>query len=85
MLDMIIYFLLKYTYVVTLFLFLIKTILFLKHRNKNWTVLQFIFFNPINIRFTSKNERVKYKRIQNGLSVAILLLIIIEIFSYLFF
>ena len=56
MLDFIIYFLLKYTYLLAAVLFLIKSFLFVKNKNKNWTMSQFLYFNPSNIQFTPGQE-----------------------------
>lgn len=78
MLDVIIYFLLKYAYVLSAVLLLIKTFLFIKNKNKNWTIGQFFFFTPTNIQFTPSAERAKLKRVQNQLSIAIALLLIIQ-------
>lgn len=85
MLDLILYFLLKYTYLLAAALFAVKIILFLKHKNKNWTLLQFIYFNQINIRLTSNSDRARLKKLQNSLSIAIVILLAIQILSVLFF
>ncbi|MCW3080669.1 MAG: hypothetical protein JWR87_2099 [Segetibacter sp.] len=79
MLDFIIFLLLKYTYVLAAVLFLVKIFLFLKNKNKNWTMSQFLFFNPTNIQFTPNAERAKLKRVQNQLSIAIIVLLAIQI------
>ncbi len=79
MLDSIIYFLLKYIYVIAAVLFLIKILLFLKNNNKHWTVSQFLYFNPSNTQFTQNAERAKVKRIQNLLSIAIIIILLFKL------
>jgi len=79
MLDIIIYFLLKYSYLVAVFLFLIKIFLFFKNKNKNWTVVEFLYFKPTNIQFTSDAERARLKRVQNQLSIAVAVFLIIQV------
>jgi hypothetical protein len=69
MLDFFIFLLLKYTYVLAAILFLVKIFLFVKNKNKNWTISQFLFFNPTNIQFTPNAGRAKLKRMQNQLRI----------------
>lgn len=83
MLDTILYFVVKYSFVITAMLFLVKFLLFLRYKNKNWTIIEFFYFNSVNIKFTAKAERARLKRLQNSLSVAILLLLIFQLFSAL--
>ncbi len=85
MVDVVIYFLIRYTYVLAAILLLIKSFLFIKNKNKNWTVSQFLYFNPSNIQFTPSPERAKLKRIQNQLSVAIIILLLIQLVGKLLF
>jgi hypothetical protein len=85
MIDLSIYVFLSYTYVFIAILFLVKIVLFLKHRNKNWTITQFIFFTETNIKFTTNSERSKLKKTQNFLSAVILFLLVIQILSVLLF
>ena len=85
MLDFIIFLLLKYTYVLAVILFLVKVFLFAKNKNKNWTVIQFLYFNPTNIQFTPNAERARLKRVQNQLSIAIVILLAIQIGSVVLF
>lgn len=61
MLDLIIYFLLKYTYVLAAVLFLIKSFLFVKNKNKNWKVNQFLFLIPqiFNLPQMQKEQNLK--------------------------
>jgi len=79
MIDSIIYFLLKYFYLLAGVLLLVKILLFIKNKNKRWTVLQFLYFDPVNIQFTESAERAKVKRIQNLLSIAILIILFLQI------
>lgn len=79
MLDATIYFLLNYTYVIIGLLFLLKTILFIRHKNKNWRLSEFLYFNQLNIRFTPNLERAKLKRLQNFLSYIILFLLVVQL------
>jgi len=79
MLDLIIYFLLKFSYLIAVALFLIKIFLFFKNKNKNWTVVEFLYFKPTNIQFTSNSDRAKLKRVQNQLSIAITVFLIIQV------
>ena len=83
MLDSIIYFLLKYTFVFTAVLFVVKFLLFIRHKNKHWTIIDFFYFNEINIKFTQNVERVRLKKIQNSLSITILVLLILQFFTTL--
>ena len=85
MLDFIIYFLVKYTYVLAAALFIIKIFLFVKNKNKNWTVVQFLYFNPSNIQFTPSPERARLKRVQNQLSIAIMIFLFIQIVGKVLF
>jgi hypothetical protein len=81
MLDSIIYFLLKYLYLLAALLFIIKFLLFIKYKNRRWTLIQFIYFDPTNIQLTPSAERAKLKRVQNQLSIAIMIIIAIQIVS----
>jgi hypothetical protein len=85
MLDLIIYFFLKYSYLIAVFLFLIKIFLFFKNKNKNWRVIEFLYFKPTNIQFTSNVERAKLKKVQNQLSVAIIVFLVIQVIVALIF
>ena len=79
MLDIIISFFLKYSYAIAALLFLIKVFLFFKNKNKNWTVIEFLYFKSSNIQFTSNSERIKLKKVQNQLSIAIIVFLVIQI------
>ena len=81
MLDTIIWFILRYTYVIIGAIFLVKAYLFVRHRNKYWRFTEFFYFNQVNIKYTSTAERAKLKRIQNTLSVVILALLIVQLLS----
>lgn len=81
MLDNIIWFILRYTYIIIGVIFLVKAYLFIRHRNKNWRFTEFFYFNQVNIKYTSTAERAKLKRIQNILSVVILTLLIVQLLS----
>jgi hypothetical protein len=59
--------------------------LFVKNKNKNWKPVQFLYFNPANIQFTPSAERAKLKRAQNQLSIAIIILLAIQIAAALLF
>jgi hypothetical protein len=85
MLDIIIYFFLKYSYLIAVLLFLIKIFLFFKNKNKNWTVVEFLYFKPTNIQFTSNAERAKLKKVQNQLSIAIIVFLVIQVVVALIF
>lgn len=85
MIDFIIYFFLKYTYLFISLSFLVKIFLFIKHRNKKWKIIDFLYFNQVNIKFTPNSERAKIKRIQNVLSLVILILIVVQVLSVLLF
>ncbi|MCW3107916.1 MAG: hypothetical protein JWQ09_2422 [Segetibacter sp.] len=41
--------------------------------------MQFFYFNPSNIQFTPSAERAKLKRLQNQLSIGIILFLVIQI------
>ena len=85
MLDYIIYFILKYTYIITAAIFLVKAFLFIRYKNKKWRFAEFIYFNQVNIKYTSTAERAKAKRIQNTLSVIIFVFLIIQLLSIALF
>lgn len=79
MLDVIIYFLMKYAYIIAVALFVIKVLLFVKNRNKNWTLIQFFYFDSTNMQFTQNATRIKLKRVQNQLSISIIVFIVIQV------
>jgi len=76
--ELIFYLILKYIYVVTLILFVTKIALFVHHKNKNWKLDQFLYFDIIDIKL-SKPERAKHKKLQNALTVAILFFFVVNI------
>ena len=82
MFDIFIYFILKYIYLFSVVLFLIKIYLFVKNRNKNWTIAHFLYFNPNTIHYSSNEVRAKLKRIQNHLSFAIIIILVVQIILY---
>ena len=85
MLDYIIYFILKYTYIISAVIFLLKVFLFLRYKNKNWRFGEFLYFNQINIKYTSTVERAKMKRTQNALSIIIVALLFLQLLSLVLF
>ncbi len=85
MLDYIIYFILKYTYIISAVIFLVKIFFFLRYKNKNWRFSEFLYFNQINIKYTSTVERAKMKRTQNVLSIVILSLLLLQLLSLALF
>ena len=46
---------------------------------------QFLYFNPSNIQFTPNPERAKLKRMQNQLSIAIMIFLTIQIVGKVLF
>ena len=85
MIDYLISFSLKYSYLLIAALFVLKIVFFIRHRNKNWTIAQFFYFDPLKIKFTSNNERAKLKRLQNTLSIAIVLMILVQLAMIMMF
>ena len=85
MLDDIIYFILNYSLVVMAVLFLVKAILFIIYKNKNWRLFEFIYFNQVNIKYTSTSERARAKRLQNTLSFIILVFLILKLLTSILF
>ena len=82
--DFTFYLIINNTYVFTFVLFLVKVALFVQHKNKNWTIDQFVYFDTINIKL-SRRKSARQKRIQNILTVFILFLSIITILLKLLF
>ncbi len=76
--ELIFYLLLNYIYVVTIILFVTKIAFFVHHKNKNWKLDQFLYFNVIDIKL-SKPEGAKHKKLQNILTVTILFFFIVNI------
>ena len=62
----------------TIVLFVTKVVLFIQNKNKNWKLEHFLYFDIIDIKL-SKPERAKHKRIQNALTISIVVLFIINI------
>lgn len=85
MLEFVIFLLLKYTYLLAVAVLLIKTVLFVKNKNKNWTFVHFLYFSAGNIQFTASNPRARLKRVQNRLSIAILILLVIQVGAKMIF
>ena len=82
--DFTFYFIMNSTCVFTIMLFIVKVVLFLQPKNKNWTFEQFVYFDTINIKL-SRRKSARQKRIQNILTVFILFLSIITILLKLLF
>jgi len=81
MTDSILYYIIHYTYVVSILLFIVKVALFIRHKNKKWNFVSFLYFDLVSIKFSSSPERAKFKKIQNHLSVLILFMIIINLIT----
>lgn len=79
MIDSLIIFLLKYAYLISAALLIIKIFIFIKHKNKTWTFGQFLFFDHLNIKLTSTVERARLKRVQNLLSILILTFLLLQV------
>lgn len=79
MIDSLIIFLLKYGYLISAALLIIKIFIFIKHKNKTWTFGQFLFFDQLNIKLTSTVERARLKRVQNLLSILILTFLLLQV------
>ena len=63
MIDNIIYFVINYSYTIMAVLFLIKAILFIIYKNRHWRLHEFLYFNQVNIKYTSTVERAKAPKI----------------------
>jgi len=82
--DVFVYYLLHYTYLLIIPLFLIKVVSFLFYKSKRWKFSHFFYFGFYNV-FDTDNERIKArKKFQNGLSLAILVLIFLQVLLFLF-
>ena len=79
MLDAIIFFLLKYTYVFIALLFGTKTFLLLTIDYKSGSFSKFFYYNYTNLVLSSNRKRYRYKKIQNNLTIGILFLVVIQI------
>jgi len=68
----------EYSYVlggVILILALIKTVHFIKNKNRNWKFHHWFYFNQNNITASTNNERMKLKKVQNAYSIFIYILL----------
>lgn len=79
MLDNIIYFIIIYSYTIIGILFLLKIILFILYRTKNWSLFEFFYFNQVNIKYTASVERARVKRFQNILTFLIVFILILKL------
>lgn len=79
MLDFTIYFLLNYTYLFAVTLFLVKVYLFVKHKNSKWRFYNFLYFGVDAMNFSSSEERLRHKKTQNQLTVSIVLFLTIQV------
>ena len=71
-----------YSYIlgaVILILAVIKTVHFIKNKNRNWKFHHWFYFNQKNIKVSTNSERVKLKKVQNAYSIFIYILLFITI------
>jgi len=71
-----------YSYVlggVVLILAVIKTVHFIKNKNRNWKFRHWFYFNQNNIKASTNNERARLKRVQNAYSISIYTLLSITV------
>jgi len=82
--DVFVYFLLHYTYLLIIPLFLVKVINFFFYKSRRWRFSHFFYFGFYNV-FDTDNEKVKArKKFQNALSVAILVVIFLQVLLNVF-
>ncbi|HEX8462219.1 MAG TPA: hypothetical protein VF623_12345 [Segetibacter sp.] len=72
-------FILHYTYIITIVLFLVKSALFIHYKNEKWRLLQFIYFDARTTRLSVNKKRSALKKVQNFLSIAITALLILNL------
>ena len=71
-----------YTYIVEgviVFLSILKTIHFIKNKNRNWKPFHWVYFSNYNIKNSTGADRVKLKQTQNRFSISILILLFVLI------
>ena len=54
---------------------ILKTIHFIKNKNRNWKLYHWIYFSYSNIQISTSPQRVKLKQTQNKFSIIILIFI----------
>lgn len=79
MLDQIILLLVKYTYIPVAGLFTIKVVSFLRFKSKRQSIAHFFYFSSASMMSNFSRSRVKFKRDQNRLSIAILALTVLQL------
>ncbi len=82
--DVFVFYIVHYTYLLIIPLLLIKIISFIAYRSKRWKLSHFFYFGFYNV-FDTDNEKIKSrKKFQNALSLAILFLIILQVLLVFF-
>ncbi len=79
MVDLVIEFFIRYNLAILAAACLFKIFLFLKDKNRNWTIEHFFYFSESNILQSEDDSRESKKKLQNIFSITILLLIIIQV------
>jgi F0F1-type ATP synthase membrane subunit a len=59
---------------------LLKVFLFFSYKNKGWGFAHFLYFSHVNIELSHDAKRERIKKIQNALSIGIIVTLIIFIF-----
>lgn len=78
MLDPIIYLLFTRTYVLIGLLFAVKIFLLLTSEHSSRSFSKFFYYNHMNLVLTSNPKKYRYKKSQNNITIAILVLVLIQ-------
>ncbi len=70
--------------IIILILFVVKTIHFIRNKNRNWKFRHWFYFSRYNILQSSNEERARLKRVRNMYSKLIAALVIADLFFLLY-
>jgi hypothetical protein len=79
MLDLAVYFLFYYGIIVLLGIALLKAVLFVTFKTRNWKMHHLLFFDQQNLDNTLDGNRERIKRLQNMLSLFALVVLMLTI------
>lgn len=86
MLDLIIYILITRIYIIIGVLFVAKFIMFLTSEYRSWSLSKFFYYPYMNLVLTSNPKRIRYKKLQNNLTLAILIFALMQaVFIIMFY
>jgi H+/gluconate symporter-like permease len=79
MLDLTVHVLFYYGLFISIGLVVVKGILFASFRTRNWKIHHLFFFDQHNLDNTSEGSRERIKRLQNMLSIFLLVILVLTI------